>query len=67
MSTSKPYLARALALSPAFSYTSHGHNLRFLEGLKLLVLTDSGVTGDSLPSKPRLGDYAASCRDRRTH
>ena len=32
-----------------------------------LVLTDSGVTGDSLPSKQRLRDYAASCRDRRTH
>jgi len=34
---------------------------------KFLVLTDSVVTGDSLPSKQRAKDYEASCRDRRTH
>jgi photosystem II stability/assembly factor-like uncharacterized protein len=32
-----------------------------------LVLTDSVVTGDSLPSKQRSEDYEASCRDRRIH
>jgi hypothetical protein len=32
-----------------------------------LVLTFSGVTGDSLPSKQRSGDCAASCCDRRIH
>lgn len=32
-----------------------------------LILMDSGVTGDSLPSKQKSGDCATSYRDRRIH